>query len=224
MKDRKKPEAYRAGNLVKILDLFQRFANIRHEKDFYNTDVDQINKKYQDELEEMMMELRAFDITEIGNLYLTTGGRVVLDKGYGEYFSPEEQVFTLKEITSGIPLDKFNKGLNVQHNDKNIKGKIITLCGSTTFKDEYERVNKILTLQGNVVLSCGVFDGLYPNPEKHLKLMQDIHKRKIDLSEGIVVINVGGYIGEHTREEINYAMDKNKKIIYLENKDGIKLF
>jgi len=112
MKDRKSPEEYRAGNLVKILDLLQRFAEMRHEKDFYDVDAFTITEKYQSELEDMMMELRTFDITEIGDLYLTTGGRVVLDKGYGEYFSDEERIFTYKEITSGIPLDVFLQKLN----------------------------------------------------------------------------------------------------------------
>ncbi len=105
-----------------------------------------------------------------------------------------------------------------------MKGKIITLCGSTNFKDEYERVNRILTLQGNVVFSCGVFRGDYPNIEEHRDLLEDVHKRKIDLSESIVVINLGGHTSKHTREEIEYAKSKNKKIIYLENRDGIKLF
>lgn len=112
MKDRKTPTSHRSGHLVKLLDFLQRFASIHYEKDFYDSDAEQINKKYQNELEDMMIELRRYDITEIGDLYLTTGGRVVLDKGYGEYFSDSERIFTLKEITSGIPLDKFIERLN----------------------------------------------------------------------------------------------------------------
>lgn len=105
-----------------------------------------------------------------------------------------------------------------------MKGKIVTLCGSTKFKDEYARVNQTLTLHGNVVFSCGVFKGDYPDLEKYEDMLGEIHRKKIDLSDGIVVINIDGYIGKHTKGEIEYAESKNKKIIYLENKDGVKLF
>lgn len=104
-----------------------------------------------------------------------------------------------------------------------MKSRIVTLCGSTDFKEEYERVNRILTLQGNIILSCGVFRSDYPDIEKHRDTLQKVHRKKIDMSDGIVVINLGGYISPHTQEEIDYAKSKDKKIIYLEN-DGVKLF
>lgn len=103
------------------------------------------------------------------------------------------------------------------------KGRVVTLCGCTDFKEEYERVNRVLTLQGNIVLSCGVFRPDVPDIEKYRETLQKVHRKKIDMSEGIIVINLGGYISQHTQEEINYAKSKDKKIIYLEN-DGIKLF
>ena len=103
------------------------------------------------------------------------------------------------------------------------KSKIVTLCGSTNFKEEYERVNLMLTLQGNIVLSCGVFIPDYPDIEKHRDILQKVHRKKIDMSDGIIVINLEGHISPHTQEEIDYAKSKDKKIIYLEN-DGIKLF
>jgi hypothetical protein len=104
-----------------------------------------------------------------------------------------------------------------------MKGKIITLCGCTDFKDEYERVNRELTLQGNVVLSCGVFRYDFPDIEKHRPLLEEVHKRKIDLCEAVLIINVGGYIGEHTKEEIEYAESKGKNVLYLEDEDGTKI-
>jgi len=113
LKDRKKPKEYRYGNLVKILDLIQRFSQIHHEDDFYNIEEEQINKRYQEELEDMMRELRNFDITEIGNLYLTSGGRIVLDKGYGEYFNESDKViFTLEQLKAGMSAEKFIKEIN----------------------------------------------------------------------------------------------------------------
>jgi len=113
LKTRKKPTDHRQGQLVKLLDLMQRFSTIQHEKDFFDSTVEQVNPKYQEEIEDMMRELRNFDITEIGNLYLTSGGRMVLDKGYGEYFNKNDKViFTLKELTSGMRYEDFMDKLN----------------------------------------------------------------------------------------------------------------
>lgn len=94
--------------------------------------------------------------------------------------------------------------------------KVITLCGSTKFEEKYHEINAKLTLEGNVVISCGVFN--YKSPvkeEKVLELLQAIHKQKIDMADEIFIINVGGYIGDHTAEEIEYAKKVGKKIKYL---------
>lgn len=113
LKNRKKPKEHRQGKLVKLVDLLQRFSTIQYEKDFYDVENEQISVEYQDELEDMMRELRSFDITEIGDLYLTTGGRIVLDKGYGESFTEADKViFTREQLTSGIPHAKFVKKVN----------------------------------------------------------------------------------------------------------------
>ena len=47
-------------------------------------------------------------------------------------------------------------------------------------------------------------------------MLDDMHKRKIDMADEIFVINVGGYIGESTRSEIAYAERTGKKVNYLE--------
>ncbi len=47
-------------------------------------------------------------------------------------------------------------------------------------------------------------------------MLDDMHKRNIDMTDSIYVINVGGYIGESTRSEIEYAQNHGKKISYLE--------
>ena len=113
LKDRKKPTEHRQGKLVKLLDLVQRFSNMYHDDDFYDIEREQISKEHQDELDDMMRELRKFDITEIGNLYLTSGGRVVLDKGYGEYFNDSDKViFTLDELTHGMSYEVFKKRID----------------------------------------------------------------------------------------------------------------
>ena len=102
-------------------------------------------------------------------------------------------------------------------------GKIITLCGPTVNKYEYKQVNMILTLAGNVVLSCGVFRNDFAEIEKHRELLEVIHKKKIDMSQIVFVINVNGFIGKHTSEEIEYAKKTGKTILYLYNEKGVKM-
>ena len=97
--------------------------------------------------------------------------------------------------------------------------KVITLCGSTRFKDEFLEVQKRLTLEGNVVISVGLF-GHSGDKEVWTEGVKDMldrqHLAKIDLADEIFVINVGGYIGESTRREIAYAEYKGQSITYLE--------
>lgn len=99
---------------------------------------------------------------------------------------------------------------------------VITLCGSTKFKEDFERVNKDLTLKGHVVLSVGVFGHSGDDITDSEKAMLDeIHRRKIDMSDAIYVINKNGYIGTSTKSEILYAMALRKQILYMEEKSWI---
>jgi len=98
------------------------------------------------------------------------------------------------------------------------KYKIITLCGSTKFKDDFISQQKRLTLEGNIVISVGLFghsgdDEVWSEDTKIM--LDDMHKRKIDMADEIFVINVGGYIGSSTRSEIEYAMRTGKRVNYL---------
>lgn len=98
------------------------------------------------------------------------------------------------------------------------KYKVITLCGSTKFKEEYLRVQKELTLQGNIVISVGLFGHSGDAEvwtEGTKEMLDDMHKRKIDMADEIFVINVGGYIGSSTRSEIEYATREGKAVRYL---------
>ena len=96
--------------------------------------------------------------------------------------------------------------------------KVITLCGSTRFKEEFERVNRELTLLGNIVISVGAFGHAGDTFTEEQKVMlDDIHKRKIDMADAIYVINKDGYIGSSTRSEIQYALRTGKQIIYMED-------
>jgi len=99
------------------------------------------------------------------------------------------------------------------------KYKVITLCGSTKFRDEFIAEQKRLTLEGYIVISVGLFghSGDTEVWREITKLMlDDMHKRKIDMADEIFVINVGGYIGSSTRSEIEYAIMTNKPVKYLE--------
>ena len=93
--------------------------------------------------------------------------------------------------------------------------KIITLCGSTQFKKQFLEMQKRLTLEGNIVLSVGLFGHSGDNEscdETTKKMLDDMHKRKIDLSDEVYIINPGGYIGSSTQSEIDYARSVKKKI------------
>jgi hypothetical protein len=97
--------------------------------------------------------------------------------------------------------------------------KIITLCGSTKFKDEFIAAQKRLTLEGNIVISVGLFGHSGDNEvwsESTKEMLDEMHKRKIDLADEILVINVGGYIGQSTTSEIEYAKKNGKPVNYLE--------
>ncbi len=97
--------------------------------------------------------------------------------------------------------------------------KIVTLCGSTRFKEQFMEAQKQLTLEGCIVISVGLFghsgdaDVWKPGVKE---MLDDMHLRKIDLADEIFVINVGGYIGESTRREIAYAQATGKPVRYLE--------
>ncbi|SFP66469.1 hypothetical protein SAMN04487928_105156 [Butyrivibrio proteoclasticus] len=103
---------------------------------------------------------------------------------------------------------------------------VITLCGSTRFKNEFMEAQKRLTLEGNIVISVGLFghsgdQEVWENMDegtltKTKEMLDDMHKRKIDMADSIYVINVGGYIGDSTRSEIEYAKNHGKEVKYLE--------
>lgn len=107
------------------------------------------------------------------------------------------------------------------------KYKVITLCGSTRFKEQFMEAQKRLTLAGYIVISVGLFghagdqevwDGMDEGTlSKTKEMLDDMHKRKIDMADEIYVINVGGYIGDSTRSEIQYAEEHGKTVRYYQD-------
>jgi hypothetical protein len=107
---------------------------------------------------------------------------------------------------------------------------VVTLCGSTRFRDQFMEAQKRLTLEGKIVISVGLFghsgdsevwDGMDEGTlTKTKEMLDDMHKRKIDMADEIFVINVDGYIGSSTRSEIEYAIATEKAVRYLEAPEG----
>lgn len=101
---------------------------------------------------------------------------------------------------------------------------VVTLCGSTRFKDKFEEAAAKLSLRGYVVLSLGVFDKSgdaerYGVDEDDCRLMEqlgDMHKQRIEMSDAIYVVNPGGYVGKATKGEIAYARSLGKDVLWLE--------
>jgi hypothetical protein len=92
--------------------------------------------------------------------------------------------------------------------------KIVCLCGSTRFKDEYIAENRRLTLEGSIVLSVGLFansgDAI---TEDQKQTLDELHLRKIDLSDEVLIVG-DGYVGLSTQREINYAKAQGKPVSF----------
>lgn len=127
-------------------------------------------------------------------------------------------------IKSESDLENYYEYLFVR--EKLDRPKIVTLCGSNQFVKEFYKHTLEETLKGNVVLSddCNlrfVIEEDYNLDNEQIgyikEVLDELHKRKIDISDEILVLNVGGYIGDSTRSEIEYAKSLGKVIRYIEN-------
>jgi hypothetical protein len=97
--------------------------------------------------------------------------------------------------------------------------RVVTLCGSSRFMEQYQAAMKSETLAGRIAIGMGMFghrDGL--DMDGPIKAMLDeLHLRKIDLADEVLVVNVGGYIGKSTLNEISYARQTGKPVRFLED-------
>ncbi|WP_293911920.1 hypothetical protein [Deinococcus sp.] len=100
---------------------------------------------------------------------------------------------------------------------------IVCLCGSTRFLEAFDAASLAETLSGNIVLSIGSHRtpdaaalAHLPEAERELALIRlaRLHAHKIELADEVLVIDVGGYIGESTRREIEYARSGGKPVRY----------
>lgn len=108
--------------------------------------------------------------------------------------------------------------------------KVYCLCGSIRFKREFEEQARWLTLSGNIVLMPNVWchDSAFIERSitKDMKdRLDELHLRKIDMADVVFIINPENYIGESTKNEIKYALQKGKEIMFeydyaIKTKDG----
>jgi len=101
---------------------------------------------------------------------------------------------------------------------------VITVCGSSKFRDEILEAVAALTVRGFLVISLGLFghadlpDYNWDTDATDLKRMLDqMHRQKILMADAVYVVDPGGYTGESTRREINYAADNGKPVYYMSN-------
>ena len=108
----------------------------------------------------------------------------------------------------------------------NDKPTVVCLCGSTRFKDKFVEMNLYETLAGKIVLTIGcdmrtdddIFGHLPDSEFNRVKEeLDELHLRKIDLSDEVLILNVGGYIGESTGRELAYARRHGKRVRFLED-------
>lgn len=102
---------------------------------------------------------------------------------------------------------------------------IVVLCGSTRFWKEFQRASLSETMEGKIVLSIGAASGTddehfgnLPREEydRIKEMLDDLHLRKIDLADEVLILNSEGYVGQSTRRELHYAIAHGKKIRFLE--------
>ena len=93
--------------------------------------------------------------------------------------------------------------------------KTYTICGSMKFAEDMKKIAYDLEIsKGYNILQCVYCeDNIVPTEDEFLKL-EDAHYRKIDLSDGIYVVNMDGYIGTSVKKEIEYAERHGKEVLY----------
>lgn len=99
--------------------------------------------------------------------------------------------------------------------------KVVTICGSTRFKDDIQRARERETLNGHMVLGPDVF--LHEESEDippgwtirvDREMLEELHLAKINVCDEVLVVNPNGYIGESTARQIMHARDIGRPVRY----------
>ena len=102
--------------------------------------------------------------------------------------------------------------------------KVITICGSMKFSKEMMKISEELELkEGYAVIQCVYSIDGQKYEGFDAEMLDKIHRKKIDISDAIYVVNIGGYIGDSTKGEIEYAKSIGKEILFLEALDCEKI-
>lgn len=125
------------------------------------------------------------------------------------------KILTQNEVTTPAPEVK---------EEPPVKPRVVCLCGSTRFKEAFEKAERDIALRGEICLTVGLFGHIENLNMKGLdkKNLDELHLRKIDIADEVFIINVGGYIGESTARELAYAIKHGKQVSYLEPPDADK--
>ena len=94
--------------------------------------------------------------------------------------------------------------------------KVVTLCGSMRFSKQMQEIALELEIKQGYCVLTPVGEKMVQPSEKELERLAQAHFKKIDMSDAVYIVNIGGYIGESVSREVCYAKEHNKEIIYHE--------
>jgi Lar family restriction alleviation protein len=175
-----------------------------------------VDERQLDSLAQVVFDLDEENVLDVTRLELVEKFRYALSAS-----SPSEQKSSLPAETRSAQEQR------TEETGEAARPVVVCLCGSTRFYDAFQRANFAETMDGKIVLSVGFFagspeamarehgEGVGITPDEKL-MLDDLHKRKIDLADEILVLNVGDYVGSSTQSEIDYAVAKGKRIRWLE--------
>jgi len=129
------------------------------------------------------------------------------------------QDYALKNLRTEENINKISNTCNILKRELNRNNdiKVVTICGSMKFLDDMKRISgELETKFEYCILQC-VDIGIKKTTKQEMQNVINAHWKKIDISDAIYVVNIGGYIGNSTKNEINYALSKGKEVIYHEN-------
>ncbi|MGG7653538.1 hypothetical protein [Kocuria rosea] len=129
----------------------------------------------------------------------------------------EEEWYARVQVGVLVSFEDFSLPLYVTNEERAEPSspRVVCICGSTRFRAEITEANRVETMAGRIVVAPGVYghDG-DPMTDEDKTRLDELHRRKIDLADEVLVVNPDGYIGHSTRLEIGYAVLSGKPVRY----------